>query len=212
MMSMTAKAWYNQYWFEKVCFESDTNGFCSNILTNKTKLLNAVLLSYRETSQRCPWQPKSGMICTDLNRSALNIKPTVSAAIALWWWHVSMLTMTTRDCVNRYWFEKVCFKADTNGFCSNPFLIVKLLNAVHGNQTLWSSVLIWRSLLRIWNQRFLQQRCSDAEPCQCCPWKLKLNITCTDLKRSASNFKPTVSPTNNFMIVTRFNVVMTTKT
>ena len=148
-----------------------------------------------------------------------------------------MLSMTAKTQYHRYSFEEVCFRYETNGFCSNydlmvkrfnavhdsqrpawsvmmwrgllqiwnqrllqqQFLIVKRLNVVHDNQSLWSSVLIWQSLLRICSQRFLQQPCSSGETFQCCAWQAHPMIITTDLKRSASNQKSTVSATTIFL-------------
>ena len=91
-------------------------------------------------------------------RSASKLKPTVSVATIFSWWKVSMLCMTTTAYDNRYWFEEVCFEPGTNGFCSNNSLMVRRLNVVHDSQNVRSSVLIWRHLLRIRNQQFLQRQ------------------------------------------------------
>ena len=97
------------------------------------------------------------IIGTDLKRSASDLKPTVSAATNFLWWNVSMSCMTPNANDNRYWFEEVCFEPETNCFCSNHSLMVRCLNVVHDSQNLTSSVLIWKGLLWIWNQLFLQQ-------------------------------------------------------
>ena len=123
-----------------------------------------------------------------------------------------MLSMTTRTKDHRYWFEEVCFGSETKDFCSNHFLVVKRLNVVHDTSNLKSSVLIWTNLLLIWNQRFLQQPFSYGEARQCCPWQLKARIIGTDLKRSASNLKPTVSATTLFLLWHMPMLSMTTKT
>ena len=94
---------------------------------------------------------------------------------------------------------KVCFETGTNVFCNNHFLIVKRLRVVHSSQHLGTSVLIWRSLLQIWNQRFLQQPLSCGDTSQCCPCQPKPGIIGTDLKRSAANLIPTVSATTIFL-------------
>ena len=142
MKSMTANALDDLYWFEEVCFESETNVFCSNHF----------LL-----------------------------------------WSVSMLSMNTNAYDNLYWFEEVGFRSETKRFCSNHIRILKRLNVVHDSKRLWSSVLIWKSLLLIWNRRFLQQPLSCGEAFQCRAWHPTPMIIGTDLKRSASNLKPTVS-------------------
>ena len=98
-----------------------------------------------------------------------------------------MLSMTPKAYDNLYWFEEACFKSETNGFCSNSVLMVKRFNVFHDSQSLGSSVLIWRGLLRFWSQRFLQQPFSYGETNRCCPWHWKPRIIGTDLKRSASN-------------------------
>ena len=103
-----------------------------------------------------------------------------------------MLSMTTNAYDYLYWFEKVGFESETNGFCSSLILNVKRLNVVHFNKSLWSSVLIWTNLLRIWNQRILQQQCSCGETSQCCPWRPKPMIIGTK-KKFSSNLKTTVS-------------------
>ena len=51
----------------------------------------------------------------------------------------------------------------------------------------------FEGLFRIWNQRFLQQPFSYRETSQCCQRQSKPRIVGTDLKRSASLLKPTVS-------------------
>ena len=142
-------------------------------------------------------------------RSASNLKPTWSAATIFLWWNVSMLSMTTRAKEHRYWFEEVCFEYEANGFCNNHLLIVKRFNVVNGSQGQGTSVLIWRGLLQIWNQRFLQQLFSYCESSQCCPWQPKPMIICTDLTRSASNLKPTLSAT---LILLFWNVSMLSMT
>ena len=165
---MTAEAKDHRYWFQKICFESDTNNFCSNHCL-MAKRVNAVhdnkhlgsslliwrgllrnwnqrslqqLCSYGETSQCCPWQPKPWMICTDLKRSAATQKPMVSATTFFSLWSISMLSMATRAGEHRCWFEKVCFKYETNVFCNNYLLMVKHLTVVHDSQRLGWSVLI----------------------------------------------------------------------
>ena len=166
-----------------MCYESETNGSCSNHLLI-VKLLNVrhdsqsqgssvhiwwsvrriwiqwflqQPFSYSELSQCCPRQPTHMIIGTDLKRPASNLKPTISAATI--------------------------------------FLKEKHVNVVHDTKSLWSSVLIWRGLLLIWNLQYLQQPFSYGEASQCFPWHPKPRIIGTDLKRSASNLKPTVSAT-----------------
>ena len=214
------------YWFEKVCFEYGTNGFCNkhvlivkrlNVVHDSHSLTTSVLIwkgllriwnqlflqqpsSYGETSQCCPWQPEPKIIGTDLKRSAPNLKPTISATTFCSLRNVSVLSMTARAWDHRYRFEEVCFESETSGFCDNHFLIVKRLSVVHGNENHWSSVLIRRGLLQMWNQRFLQQLFSYGEASQCCPWQPKPWMICTDLRRSASNRKPMVSATTIFSL------------
>ena len=107
-----------------------------------------------ETFQSCAWQKQRMIISTDLKRSASNLKPTYSAATIFVCWNVSMLCMTTKTNDDQYWFKEVFLEPETNGFCSNRSLMVKHLNFVDDNQSLRSSVLIWRGLLWIGNQRF----------------------------------------------------------
>ena len=97
-------------------------------------------------------------------------------------WNVSLLSMTNKALDDQYWFEKVCFEYGTNGFCNKHVLIVKRLNVVHNSQSQGTSVLVWKGLLGIWNQLFLQQPSSDGETSQCCPWHPKPMIIGTDLK------------------------------
>ena len=149
--------------------------------------------SYCETCQCCPWQPKLKFIGTDLKGSASNLKPTLSSTTFSLLWNVSVLSMKAKTKYHRCWFEEVCFGCETSGFCSDSFLMVKHLNAVHDRQNPEWSVLFWRGLLRIWNQRILQQPFSYGETRQCCPWR-------TDLKSSASNQKPTFSATTMFWL------------
>ena len=148
MLSMTTNALEDLYWFKEVCFEHETNVFCSN--------------------------------------------PFVS-------WSVSMLSRTIKTYDNLYWFEKVCSESETNGFCSTHILILKRLNVVHDSKSLWSSVMIWKNQLRIWNQRFLQQPFSCGETFQCCAWQQKHMIIGTDLQKSASSLKPTFSAATSFL-------------
>ena len=142
MLSMPTNALDDLYWFKEVCFEHETNVFCSN--------------------------------------------PFVS-------WSVSMLSRTIKTYDNLYWFEKVCSESETNGFCSTHILILKRLNVVYDSNNLWSSVLIWKHLLQIWNQRCLQLPDFCGETFECCAWQPKPMITDTDLKNSASNLKPSFS-------------------
>ena len=225
MLFRTTKKYNNRYWFEEVCFESDTNGFCSNdflvvkhfnVVHDSKSLRTSVLVwrglllirnqqylqqpfDYSEASQCYPWQPKPRIIGTDLTGSASNLKPTVSATTLILWWNVSMLSISPKT-NHRYWFEEVCFESETNGFHSNHLRMVKRFNCVHDNQSIWSSVLIWRSLLRIWNQRFLQQRFSCGETFQAWQWQPKPGIICNDLMRSATNLKPLVSAATIFLL------------
>ena len=131
-----------------------------------------------ETSQCCPWHPKPRIICTDLKRSALNMKPTIYATTIFWLWNISGLCMTAKALGHRYWFEEVCFEIETNGFCNNLFLIVKRLTVVHDSKSLGTPALIWRGLLRIWNKQYLQQPFSNGGMTQCCPliWRNLLRI------------------------------------
>ena len=185
MLTMTTNTKDHRYWFEKVCFEFETNYICSSRLL-MVKRLNVVhdrhspgwsvliwrgqlriwnqrflqqLFSYGETSQCCSWPPKPLKICTDLKGSS---------------------------------------------FCSNHSLMVKRLNVVRDSQSLRSSVVIWRGLLRIWNQRFLQQPFSYCEASQCFSWQPKPMMIGTDLKRSASNLRPNGFCNNIFLITKRF--------
>ena len=123
------------------CFPwSQTSGIiCTGLKRSASNLKPTFLqhlFSYGETSQCGSWQPKPWMICTDLKRSASSLKPTVSATTRLSLWNVSMLSMTARAEEHLCWFEKFCFDTETNGFCSNRFLMVKHLNVVHVNQSL----------------------------------------------------------------------------
>ena len=152
------------------------------------------------------------IIGTDLERSAPNLKPAVSATTNFLWWNVSMSCLTPKAYDNRYWLEEVCFEPETNCFCSNHSLMVRRLNAVHDSQKLESSVLIWRGLLRIGNQRFLQQPFYVFETSQCCPLQQKPMMIGTDLQRSASNLKPTVSATTVFLLWNVSMLSMTAKT
>ena len=127
-------------------------------------------------------------------------------------WTVSMLCLTIKTYDHRYWFEEVCFEPETNGLCSNHSLMVRRLNAVTDNQNLRSSVLIWKGLLRIRNQRFLKQPSHFCETSQCCPLQPKPMMIGTDLKRSASNLKATVSATTIFWLWNVSMLFMTAKT
>ena len=140
------------------------------------------------------------IIGIDLLRSASNLKPTASATTIILLWKVAVLSMREKAWDHRYWFEKVCFELETNGVCNNHFLIVKRLNVVHDNQSLRTPGLIWRGLLQIWNQRFLRQPFSYCETSQCDPRHPKPKIIGTDLNRSASHLKPTVSATTIFWL------------
>ena len=133
------------------------------------------------------------MISTDLKRSASNLKPMVSATTIFLWWNVSMLRMTTKTYDNLHCLNEMCFEPENTTFRNNHILAVKRVNIVHDNQSLLQSVLIWRVLLRTWNQRFLHQPFSYCETSQCCPWQTKPRIIGTDLKRATSNLKPTAS-------------------
>ena len=133
------------------------------------------------------------IVGTALKRSASNLKPAFSATTIFLRWDVSMLCMTTKAYDNRYWFDEVCFESETKGFCINHCFIQKRLSVVHKGKSLGSSVLIWKGLLRVWNQRFLQQPFSHCETSQCCPWRPEPRNIGADLKRSASNMKPTFS-------------------
>ena len=209
----------------KVCSKSETNVFCRNYFL-MVKRLNVVhgkqspgwsvliwkgllrvwnqrflqqLCSHCETLSCCPWQPEPSSIGADLNRSASDMKPIVSATIVFLLWNVSMLSMTPKSWDNRCWCEGVCFKSETDNFCNNHFLIVKRHSVVRDRQRLGSSVTIWRGLLRISNQRILRQPFSYCETSQCCPWQPKPRNFCAALKSSASNLKPTISAATAFL-------------
>ena len=49
--------------------------------------------------------------------------------------------MTAKTQYHRYSFEEVCFGYETNGLCSNYFLMVRRLNVVHASQSPGLSVL-----------------------------------------------------------------------
>ena len=144
-------------------------------------------------------------------RSASNLKPTVSAATIFSWWKVSMLCTTTTAYDSRYWFEEVCFEPETNSFWSNNSLMVRRLDVVHDSQHLKSSVMIWKGLLRIGNQRFLEQPFYVFEASYCCPIHQKQMMIGAALKRSASNLKPEVSATTVFLLWNVPMLSMTTK-
>ena len=122
---------YNiQCWQEEVWFESETNGFCSDhflvvehldVVDDNQSIGSSVLI----------WMG-----------SASNLKPTVSATTFSLLWNVLVLSMTAKTKDHLCWFEKDCFDCETNGFCSNSFLMVKHLNVVHDRQSLGWSVLI----------------------------------------------------------------------
>ena len=152
------------------------------------------------------------IICTDLKRSASNQKPTVSAATILWIWNVSMLFMPATAYDHRYWFEKVCFESETNGFCNNHFLMDQHLKVVRDNQSKTKSVLIWKGLIGIWHQRLLQQPFSYGEASQCCRRQIKSRMIGTDLKRSPSNLKPLVYARDVFLLWNVSMLSMTPKT
>ena len=140
------------------------------------------------------------IIRTDFNGSASNLKPTVSATTMILLWNVSLLSMRQKKTAIIGTDLKVCFEFETNVFCSNHFLIAKRLNVVKDNQSLGSSVLIWRGLLRSWNQRFLQQPFSDGETSQCCSWQPEHRIISADLKKSVTIPKPTISAATIFLL------------
>ena len=117
--------------------------------------------------------------------------------------------MTAKAWDHRYWFEEVCFEWQTNGFYNNHFLIVKRLSVVNDLRT---SVLIWRSLLLIWNQQYLQHPFSYGEASRCCQWKPKPMIIRTDLGKSASNLKLRASAATIFLLWYISMLSMTAKT
>ena len=129
MFSMRTKTSDSLYWFEKVGFESATNGFCSNHILI-LKRLNVVHDDKAYNNRY--W----------LEKSASNLKPTFSGATIHLWWNISMLSMTAKTNDHLYSFEEVCFESETNGFCYNSFLMVIRLNVVHDSQRLRWSVLI----------------------------------------------------------------------
>ena len=88
--------------------------------------------------------------------------------------------------------------------------MVERLNVVNNSQN-QSSVLIWRGLFRIWNQRFPQQPFAYGETFQLCPWQPKHMIIGADLKKSASNVKPTVSAATVFLWWNVSRLSMTTE-
>ena len=135
----------DQYWFAKICFESETNGFCNN-RSLIVKRFNVV------------HDNKSIWASVQIRKwCALNLKSTDSAAPIFQWWHVSMLSTTTKRIIIVTDSKRSASNLKPTVFCNDHFLVVKHLNVVHDSQNLGSSVLIWRGLLRIWNQRFLQQ-------------------------------------------------------
>ena len=197
MLWMTTKAYDNRYWFEEVCFEPETNGFCSNhslmvrhldVVHDSQNLRSSVLISsglLRIRNQR--YSATTFYVCDASQCCPLHQK-----------WHD-----------HRYWIEGVSFKSETNGFWNKLVLIVKRLSVVHANQNLGSSVLIWRGLLRMWNQWFLQQPLSHCETSHCCPWQPKTRNIGADLNRAASNLKPTVSATT---VLLQWKVLMLSMT
>ena len=191
MLFMTAKAYDDRYWFEEVCFEFETNGFCNNLFLI-TKRVNAVHDNDNLYKN-----------CTDLKRSASNLKLTFSATTIFLWWNISMLSMTAKSLYDLYWFEEVCFESENNGFCNNVFLIVERLNVVHDSQSRGRSVLFWRSASNM-KPRVSAALFSYCEASQCCLWQPAPWIICTDLNRFASNMKPTLSAAT-YLNVKRLN-------
>ena len=221
MWFMTTKALDYLYWFEEVCFESETTSFCNTSfiivkrlsVVHDSQSIGTPVLIWRGLlqiwNQRFLLQPFSFL----WNISMLSMRAKAyhnrywfeevcfsSETNGIrnnhfWLWDVSMLSVSARNLNHRYWFEEVCFECETNGFCNNHFLIAKRLSVVHDNQNLGTSVLIWQGLLLIWNHRYLQHPFSYGETSRCCPWQPKPMIIGTDLGRSASNLKPAASAT-----------------
>ena len=160
-----------------------------------------------EAFQCCAWQQTRMIISTDFKRSASNLKPKCSATTIYVWWPVSMLCMISKTYDNLYWNEEVFFEPETNGFCNNRSLMVKHLNFVHDSQSLRSTVLIWRGLLQIGNQRSPKQQLYVCETSQCFWWQPKPMMIGTDLKWPPSNLKRAVSATTIFLIVKRLSLV-----
>ena len=154
------------------------------IWTGLLRTWNQVFLqqpfSYGVTSQCCPWQPEPKIIGTDLKRSASNLTLTVSATTICVCQTSQCCPLQQKHYDDRYWFAEVCFESETNGFCNNHYLIVKRLSFAHESKILGSSVLTWKSLLRVWNQWFLQQPFSHCDTSQCCQWPPTPVISGTD--------------------------------
>ena len=153
---MKTKAWDHRYWFQEVCFGSESNGFCSNhclIATNlhvandSQSLRSSVLIwrgplriwnqrfpqqpfSHCKTSHCFRWQPEPRNIGAGLQWSTSNMKPTVSAATVFLCWNVWMLCMTAKAYDSRYWFEKFSFDSETNVSATSILLwwIVSMLS------------------------------------------------------------------------------------
>ena len=145
----------DRYWLAEICFESGTNRFCNNRFVI-VKCLNVVHDSQSIGSSVQIWK-----------RCASNPKSTDSATTIFSWWNVSMLSTTTKPIIIVTESKRSASNLQPTVFCTDHLLVAKHLNVVHDSKNLGSSVLIWRSLLRIRNQRFLQQLFSYGEKCKC---------------------------------------------
>ena len=95
--------------------------------------------------------------------------------------------------------KKVCLESEINGFCNNHFLMLKRLNVVHNakhyNNRYWIEEVCFESA----TNSFLHRPSSCGDKSQCCPRQQKPRIIGTNLKRSASNQKPTASAATLFL-------------
>ena len=192
---MTTKNKHHLWWFETVCYESETNGFCRN----RFRIVNRL--------------------------DVVNDNQSLGSSVIIWWslllignqrflqqpFHVCEtsqccpLQHETYD--DRYWFAEMCFKSGTNCFCDSRFVIVNRFNVVHDSQSIGASVQIRkrcasnlkatdsaRPIFRWWSVSMLS---TTTKPI----------IIVTDSKRFASNLKPTVLCNDRFLVVKHLNVV-----
>ena len=161
---------------------------CTDVKSSASSLKAPFLqqpFSHCETSQCCLWQPELRNIGADLKRSVSNMKPTCSATTGFLWWKVPCCPWRPKHEITGTALKTSASNMKPTFSATTIVLTVKRLSVVHDSKNLGTSVLIWRGLLRIRNQQYLQQPFSCGERSRCRPRQPKPRIIGDDLKRSA---------------------------
>ena len=142
---------------------------------------------------------RTNHIITGLKEYVSWLEPTAAPASLFLGCNNSMLSLQATTEPYQYWIERSYFETGTNNCSNNRVLKLQRFHVVTANQNLTISLLVWKNLFRSWNQRLLQQPCSEAATTPCCHCKPQPNHINTGLKESTSKLEQTTAPTTVFL-------------